>query len=151
MRYASLPISQWKTCRATRASASPELPCSQEEDTAHGQVGEQHEEPHGGGEGVEEGEVARLAALMRRDRDGQSDGQTGARRQGATALHCTTRGQCPSLYFPTKSLQCCCSSHTLMPQSIDSRSRSGRATAEGALGSCSLSLQVCRRYSVTQQ
>lgn len=53
------------------ASVSPGLPCSQEEDAAHGQVGEQHEEPHGGGEGVEEGEVARLAALMWRHREGR--------------------------------------------------------------------------------
>lgn len=52
-------------------SVSPGLPCSQEEDAAHGQVGEQHEEPHGGGEGVEEGEVARLAALMWRHREGR--------------------------------------------------------------------------------
>lgn len=108
-----------------RYSVSPGLPRSQEEDTAHGQVGEQHEEPHGRGEGVEEGEVARLAALMRRHRDGQSDRQAGARRQGVSALHCTTGGQCPSLYLPTKSLQCCCSCNTLMPQSIDARSHSG--------------------------
>lgn len=121
MGYASLPISQWKTCPTTSASVSPGLPCSQEEDAAHGQVGEQHEEPHGGGERVEEGEVARLAALVRRYRDRQS----GARRRGVSALRCTTGGQCPSLYLPTKSLQCCCSCHTLTPQSRDAWSRRG--------------------------
>lgn len=38
-------------------------PGGQEQDAADGQVGEKHEEPHGRGEGVQEGEVARLAAL----------------------------------------------------------------------------------------
>lgn len=38
-------------------------PGSQEQDTADSQVGKKHEEPHGRGEGVQEGEVARLAAL----------------------------------------------------------------------------------------
>lgn len=38
-------------------------PGSQEQDTADSQVGKKHEEPHGRGEGVQKGEVARLAAL----------------------------------------------------------------------------------------
>lgn len=53
------------------ASSSPPLPGqpavdspgSQEQDAADSQVGEKHEEPHSRGEGVQEGEVARLAAL----------------------------------------------------------------------------------------
>lgn len=39
-------------------------PCSQEENTADSQVGEQHEEPDSWREGIEEGEVARLPALV---------------------------------------------------------------------------------------
>lgn len=38
-------------------------PCSQEENAADSQVGEQHEEPDSWREGIEEGEVARLPAL----------------------------------------------------------------------------------------
>lgn len=38
-------------------------PGSQEQDTADSQIGKKHEEPHGRGEGVQEGEIARLAAL----------------------------------------------------------------------------------------
>lgn len=65
----SQSISQWKIKKnlsdRRRGDVSPRgLPCSQEEDAADCQVGEQHEEPHGGGEGVQEGKVARLAALV---------------------------------------------------------------------------------------
>lgn len=38
-------------------------PCSQEEYTADSQVGEQHEEPDGRREGVQEGEVTRFTTL----------------------------------------------------------------------------------------
>lgn len=38
-------------------------PGGQEQDAADSQVGEKHEEPYSRGEGVQEGEVARLAAL----------------------------------------------------------------------------------------
>lgn len=50
------------TARKGKAVAAT-LPSNQEEDAADGQVGEQHEEPDAGGKGVQEGEVARLAAL----------------------------------------------------------------------------------------
>lgn len=51
------------TARKGKATAAT-LPSHQEEDAADGQVGEQHEEPHTGGKGVQEGEIARLAALQ---------------------------------------------------------------------------------------
>lgn len=43
-------------------------PCSQEEYTADSQVGEQHEEPDGRREGIEEGEVTRLPTLIQTER-----------------------------------------------------------------------------------
>lgn len=39
-------------------------PGRQEQDAADSQVGKKHEEPHSRGEGVQEGEIARLAALV---------------------------------------------------------------------------------------
>lgn len=39
-------------------------PGGQEQDAADSQVGQKHEEPHSRGEGVQEGKVARLAALV---------------------------------------------------------------------------------------
>lgn len=44
---------------------SATLPSHQEQDTADSQVGEQHEEPHSGRKGIQEGEVAGSAALGR--------------------------------------------------------------------------------------
>lgn len=38
-------------------------PSGQEQDAAYGQVSKKHEEPHSRGEGIQEGEVARLAPL----------------------------------------------------------------------------------------
>lgn len=64
-----------RMCRSSwdpaQASSLPPLPRqqavgspgSQEQDAADGQVGKKHEEPHSRGEGVQEGEVARLAPL----------------------------------------------------------------------------------------
>lgn len=66
-------------------------PCSQEENTADSQVGEQHEEPDSWGEGIEEGEVARLPSLeqtWQMDGHRQADRQTGrrgVREQGVTS------------------------------------------------------------------
>ena len=39
------------------------LPGCQEEHTAHSQVGQEHEEPDRGGEGIQEGEVSWFPAL----------------------------------------------------------------------------------------
>lgn len=75
-------------------------PCSQEENTADSQVGEQHEEPDSWREGIEEGEVARLPALVhtwsnaadgQKQTHGRTDRQTdretggGVREQGVTS------------------------------------------------------------------
>lgn len=84
-------------------------PCSQEENTADSQVGEQHEEPDGWREGIKEGEVARLPALVVTwmDRNRRTDRQT-ERQEGVlenkvsllTKKVCppfATGGQCPAL------------------------------------------------------
>lgn len=79
-------------------------PCSQEENTADSQVGEQHEEPDSWREGIEKGEVARLPALVhtwsnaadgQKQTDGQTDRQEGVlenkvsrhSRKGMSPLH----------------------------------------------------------------